>query len=214
MYGAMRERAPNSTRIAGVSVALLMTAAVGYALATGFIGGVAKFIESPLTFTPLAEDRVPVEQPKSDLPMSTDPLPIPPTKIPDDVFVPDDTSGIKTPPVDIRGLVDAGPVGGGTGATASPVRTRPALITRAPPPYPAADVRKQNEGITGLKVCVNASGRVTSANVGSSSGHTTLDNAALKWVRDARFTPAKSDGVAQSVCGHDVFYEWKLENAH
>lgn len=214
MYGAMRERAPNSTRMAGLGAALLMTAAVGYALANGFIGQVAKFIESPLTFTPLAEDTLPVDQPKSDLPMSNDPLPIPPTKIPDDIFVPDDTTGIKTPPVDKRGLVDAEPVGGGTGSTASPVRTRPALITRTPPPYPAADVRKQNEGATGLKVCIDASGRVTSAKVGSSSGHTTLDNAALKWVRDARFMPAKSDGVAQSVCGHDVSYEWKLENAH
>src|SRR5689334_18559876 len=141
MYGAMRERAPNSSRIAGVSVALLMTAAVGYALANGFIGQVAKFIESPLTFTPLAEDPAPTDQPRGDLPVSVDGPAIPPLDIPTDIFVPDDeTGGIETPPGDKRGLVGVGPVGGGTGGTASPIRTRPALITLTPPPYPAADI--------------------------------------------------------------------------
>src|SRR5262249_33106472 len=60
MYGAMRERAPNSTRMAGLSAALLMTAAVGYALANGFIGNVARMIDTSLTFTPIAEEYTPV----------------------------------------------------------------------------------------------------------------------------------------------------------
>ncbi|MFT3723492.1 MAG: energy transducer TonB [Hyphomonadaceae bacterium] len=214
MYGAMREHAPNSTRMAGLGAALLMTAAVGYALANGFIGHIAKLIEPPMIFTPIAEDLAPVDQPKRDLPIDVDGPTIPSLDIPKDIFVPDDGDDrIKTLPGDKRGLVEVGTVGGGMDRTASPVRTRPALITRTPPPYPAADIRRQNEGVTGIKVCLDASGRVTSANLGSSSGHTTLDNAALKWVRNARFSPAKSDGVAQAICDHDVFYEWKLENA-
>ncbi len=215
MYGAMREHAPNSTRMAGLGAALLMTAAVGYALANGFIGHVAKFIETPLTFTPLAEEKTVVEERKPDF--ATDgAAPDKPIElaIPKDIFIAEEgEEAIRTAPGDERGLIDVGPVSGGTDRMASPVRTRPALITRTPPPYPAADIRKQNEGVTGLKVCVDASGRVTAANIASTSGHETLDNAALKWVRATRFTPAKSDGVAQSVCGHDVIYEWKLENA-
>lgn len=215
MYGAMREHAPNSTRMAGLGAALLMTAAVGYALANGFIGHVAKFIETPLTFTPLAEEKTVVEERKPDFATdgaATDkPIEL---AIPKDIFIAEEgEEAIRTAPGDERGLIDVGPVSGGTDRMASPVRTRPALITRTPPPYPAADIRKQNEGVTGLKVCVDASGRVTAANIASTSGHETLDNAALKWVRATRFTPAKSDGVAQSVCGHDVIYEWKLENA-
>lgn len=215
MYGAMREHAPNSTRMAGLGAALLMTAAVGYVLANGFIGQVAKFIETPLTFTPLAEEKPLMEERKATF--ATDSAapdkPIELT-IPKDIFIADDgDEAIRTAPGDKRGLADVGPVSGGTDRTASPVRTRPALITRTPPPYPAVDIRKQNEGVTGLKVCVDASGHVTSANIASTSGHETLDNAALNWVRATRFTPAKSDGVAQAVCGHDVIYEWKLENA-
>ena len=40
--------------------------------------------------------------------------------------------------------------------------------------------------------------------------HKSLDQAALKWVRDAKFTPAKVDGAPQAVCGHTVDYEWTL----
>ena len=54
---------------------------------------------------------------------------------------------------------------------------------------------------------------VTSATIISGSGHAVLDNAALKWVRSARFTPGKLDGVPQLVCGHNVIYEWNLEDA-
>jgi protein TonB len=215
MYGAMRERAPSSTRIAGLSAALLVTAAVGYALANGFLGQVAKFIEPTLTFTPIEEETpVVVEKQKVfnvDVDASSTPVDIP---IPDNKFtVDDDRETITIPPGGPEPRLGGGEAVGGTGAKASPIRTRPALITRTPPPYPAADVRKQNEGVTGLKVCVDAAGRVTSAKVASSSGHVSLDSAALKWVRTTRFTPAKADGAAEAVCGHDVLYEWKIENA-
>lgn len=210
MYGAMRERAPNSTRMAGVTAALLMTAAAGYALANGFIGHVARLIETPLTFIPLANDPVPVDDRKPfDLPVSADAPPVPVPPIPDDVFTPNDDGGLVAPPGDVKVRTGAG-TGGGTGRIAAPIQTRPVLLTRTPPPYPAADVRKQNTGTTGLNVCVNAGGRVTSANIASSSGHDSLDKAALKWIRDARFTPAKTDGVPQAVCGHEVIYDWVI----
>jgi protein TonB len=70
--------------------------------------------------------------------------------------------------------------------------------------------RAQQQGTSTLDVCVDARGRVSSATLASSSGHATLDNAALKWVRTARFTPGNLDGIAQSVCGHQVVYEWNL----
>lgn len=213
MYGAMREHAPNSTRMAGLGAALLMTAAVGYALANGFIGNVAKMIDTSLTFTPIVEEKTVVVEKKQEFDVDVEaPVTRIPISVPRDTFDTDD-EGIIVPPAETRGRVEAGPVGGGTERLASPVRTRPALLTRNPPPYPASDVRRQNTGTTGLKVCLDASGRVTSANIASTSGHETLDSAALKWVRNARFTPAKSNGVAEAVCGHDVIYEWKLEGA-
>jgi protein TonB len=210
----MRERARNSSQLAGLSTAVLMTTLVGYALANGIGGNIARMIEQPMTFTPIAEDDPPVDQDPFEvlLPNDTTRLPVPTPLGPDEVFNTEDGGIFGTTETGGRvGTETAG--GGGIGVASTPVRTRPVLFTRNPPPYPAADVRKQNAGITGLDVCVDAGGRVTSAVVSSSSGHASLDNAALKWVRSARFTPGKIDGVAQPVCGHNVVYEWKLENA-
>ncbi len=215
MYGAMRERARNSSQFAGLATAVLMTSAVGYVLANGFIGKVAKFIETPMTLTPILEEQpTPDVKPQAfriDTPAPTPPIPAPP--IPRETFVSEDDGPIVAGRRETALRVEAGTVGGGTERIA-PVRTPPALLTRDPPPYPMIEVRRQSEGATGLKVCVDASGRVTSASLASTSGHAALDSAALKWIRNARFAPARSDGLAEARCGHDVVYEWKLENAH
>ncbi len=79
------------------------------------------------------------------------------------------------------------------------------------PPYPAAAIRAREEGTTGLSLCIDASGHVSSASVAKSSGHSRLDDAALAWVRGARFAPATLDGAAQAVCGHTVQYVWNLK---
>ena len=91
------------------------------------------------------------------------------------------------------------------------MRTSASMLPAASPAYPPSEVRTGNEGITALEVCVDARGRVSSAALTGSSGHPVLDNAALKWVRDRRFTPAKVDGAPQAICGHAVSYEWKLD---
>ena len=54
---------------------------------------------------------------------------------------------------------------------------------------------------------------MTSVSVAGSSGSSRLDDAAAKWLRGERFTPAKTNGQAQDVCGYDVFYEWTLRDA-
>jgi protein TonB len=200
--------------MAGLGAALLMTAAASYALANGFIGHIAKMIDAPMTFTPIVEDPAPVEEKKQvfETDTATLALPIPAPPIPRDKFEIGDER-IIVPPRKTGERVEVGTVGGGTGSRIAPVRTRPALLTRDLPPYPPSEIRGNREGVTGLKVCVDASGRVTSAAIASPSGREALDKAALKWVRKARFTPAKSDGVAEAVCGHDVIYEWKIENA-
>jgi outer membrane biosynthesis protein TonB len=54
---------------------------------------------------------------------------------------------------------------------------------------------------------------VTSVPVAGSSGSPRLDDAAAKWLRGERFTPAKTNGQAQDVCGYDVFYAWTLRDA-
>lgn len=213
MYGAVRERARTSTQITGLSVAILTTALVGYALANGFVVNIARIIDTTITFTPLVDEVVPDEPVKREtdpLNTTTDSLEIPTPLTPNDTFTYDE--GV------ITGSTDVGPRPGpaistGAGVTPKPVRIRPVLIKDDPPPYPPSEIRKRNEGDTALEVCIAANGRVTSASISASSGYPVLDTAALKWVRDARFTPGKLDGVAQAVCGHGVTYEWNLADA-
>ena len=88
---------------------------------------------------------------------------------------------------------------------------RPALLPATPPPYPASEVRKNNQGVTKLSVCLDTRGRVTSATLAETSGHPVLDQAAMKWVRTLKFTPLTLDGAPQSICNHAVDYEWTLK---
>ena len=67
--------------------------------------------------------------------------------------------------------------------------------------------------MTSLSLCIDARGRVSSVSLAKSSGYPRLDEAALKWVKGARFSPGTVDGAAQAVCGHSVVYEWRLEDA-
>lgn len=214
MYGAMRERASSSTRLAGGVTALTATAVLAFAVVVGMGGQIANVLEEKLIFNVIPDTPAPppleinrtfdVTSP-SDFEHERPVVDVP-------VFTSDD------PPITI--VVDPGPrtrtdTGPGVpeakvAPPKAPVRTLAKLLPAAPPPYPAADVRKGNEGTTRLNVCLDARGRVTSASVAGSSEHASLDQAALKWVRDAKFTPAKVDGAPEAVCGHSVDYEWKL----
>jgi protein TonB len=62
--------------------------------------------------------------------------------------------------------------------------------------YPTAARRRGIEGRVLLEVAVDADGRAVAVRVAESSGHRLLDEAALRAVRDWRFTPARQDGRA------------------
>ena len=210
MYEAMSQRAPNYTQIAGATTTVVVTALVGFALANG-IG--TRFVEAltpdtVLAIVPEAEDKPePVERTKLNTEI---PLTMPTPEIPLDKFSVEDRTTIAV----AEGPVAGSLVGPAPGPVAKIVRIAPKLIQGAKPPYPGKDIRERNEGVTGLGLCIDARGRVTSAELVKSSGHTGLDDAALKWVKGARFKPGAEDGVAKAVCGHSVIYEWKLEDAH
>jgi periplasmic protein TonB len=92
----------------------------------------------------------------------------------------------------------------------SVVRGLPRMLVKDKPEYPPIAIRKHLEGVTGLDVCVDRQGRVTSVRLASSSGHDVLDNAALKWVHGMRFAPGTIDGQPAALCGARVLYEWKI----
>lgn len=209
MYGALRKRVYNSSQLAGLSAAALVTTLAGYALANGFAMDLARIVERPITFTPMLDETIPEPSEPRDLPIpDSPPLPVPPLPTPIDRFRIEDTTIIAPPAPEPAPTANPR-------STPAPksVRTRPVLLPQPSPPYPSSAIRQNQQGASTLEVCVDAKGRVSAASIAASSGSDALDEASLKWVRSARFTPGKLDGTPQSVCGHTIVYEWKLEDA-
>jgi TonB family protein len=77
-------------------------------------------------------------------------------------------------------------------APAAPVLSAPAR-PEAPltPDYPPAALRLEQQGEVRVKLRVLASGATADVQVRSSSGHALLDEAALRYLRGARFVPAQ-----------------------
>jgi len=64
------------------------------------------------------------------------------------------------------------------------------------PEYPAASIRRGEQGRVVVEALVRADGSVAEARVVESSSYSRLDEAALKAVRAAQFTPARRNGQA------------------
>jgi periplasmic protein TonB len=209
MYEAMRQRAPFSTRATAMTATVLIAAAAGYVLLTGFGAKIIEAVQRPMvvvTLTPPPPSQAPLPTPNDDAwrNLTLEPAPIPQPQL--DTFEPDQPA-----PADDGGLI----LDPGRDQVLPPphpaVRISARMKPMDPPPYPPSEIRANAQGTSALEVCIDARGRVSSANLARSSGHARLDEAALKWVRDARFAPERVDGAAHAVCGHPVEYVWNLE---
>lgn len=210
MYG-VAQHAGGRSRTTGALLAGLVVAAVGYGATRDLFHYDAEPVPPPMIVTMIEPDAPDVVLPvpeKVEAPVETAPpeLVAPPIEVPPDIppviFAP---PAPEAPPAPVAPAPVASPAGSD--------RAAPKLRTRDEPPYPSASLRANEEGTTHLEVCVSNAGRVTSASVASSSGHARLDDSALKWIRNARFEPGSVGGVPQSMCGHDVYYEWRLDRA-
>ena len=212
MYGAMREHAPQSTRLAGAITAATMTLAFGYAMANGMGAYIVQHAPETLIYVPLP-DKPLVDVPPpplSDLPLATDTRDLV-TPLRDVVVFTSDPDHF-TGDVGPEPRRDIGPSTLLPPTPPAPIRTGAKMIPAPSPNYPPTDIRGNHQGTSSLEVCIDTTGRVTAANLATSSGYSSLDQAALKWVRDRKFAPAKLDGRPQSICGHPVVYEWRLKN--
>ncbi len=211
MYGAMREHAPQSTRFAGAITATAITLATGYMLAHGFGNYIVNALPDPIVFVPL-QDETPAAPPPPtadtlDTLSDTDIVLVAPETVFQDWPTDPPITGSKD---QVTPRADPGPSTPPQPPLPKSIRLAPKILPATPPPYPASEARKNNEGVTQLSVCLDTRGRVTSAALAATSGHPVLDQAALKWVRTLKFTPLTLDGAPQSICNHAVDYEWRL----
>lgn len=208
MYEAVRTRAPMSTKMTGVSAMVLALMLAGYAFANGLGAGIVEALNPTTTMVTLPPEERPPPEKQETVILSTkvDAPEPPPPQLPDQDF-----SADKKPPIEVD--VTKPPVDPGAGEIPPPrsqVRGLPRMLVKDKPEYPPEAIRKHFEGVTGLDVCVDRQGRVTSVSLASSSGHDVLDKAALKWVHGMRFAPGTIDGQPAALCGARVLYEWKI----
>ena len=83
-------------------------------------------------------------------------------------------------------------------ALAKRVVAKPSPTRRTPPRYPTSARRAGHEGTTYITATITASGTVSSPRISTSSGHSSLDNAALAAVKRWRFSPARN-GLGKAV---------------
>lgn len=141
----------------------------------------APYLTAPDAALPLAAP--PAIEPSRPLPPMLDVPPSPPRPDarPDASTLPE----ISLPPAQ----PEASPPRLAAGATAR-IENKPKLLTdlsRLRKSYPPEARRNGWEGTVVLDLVIDAEGRLASASIHTSSGHATLDRAALRMIRSARF---------------------------
>ena len=83
-------------------------------------------------------------------------------------------------------------------AAAKRIGSKPFIISHPKPKYPSSAKLAGHQGTVTLSFTVSSSGKVISVRVSKSSGHSSLDNAAVSAIRRWRFKPARN-GLGQAI---------------
>jgi protein TonB len=198
---AYADQQMSGNKIVAIVLVVLLHVFLGWALISGFAVEAGKKIIERVT-------TVDVEEPEPE-PEEEPPPPPEPETPPPPIVAPPPPISLPAPAPPIQTVTEAPP-------PPPIVDTRPAQIAPPPPPppppskargvqpdgqsrwaariqqnYPSAAIRRGIEGTVGVTVTVNTEGRVAGCSVSSSSGESSLDDAACKGMeRYARFEPA------------------------
>ena len=98
-------------------------------------------------------------------------------------------------------------------APVNQTKAKPAGKGLSRPEYPAASIRLGEAGTTGLNLLVGVDGRVSDAQITSSSGSARLDEAAQKHaIRSWKFVPCMT-GETPVACWLPIKFTWRIEDA-
>jgi protein TonB len=205
------------SRYVGLAVVGALHVALIWAAATMVRSNGSALIPEVLTTEIIQEVPPPPEEPPPPPPE----IEIDLAPMPDMVVLPEIVFDTPPPPTTITQVAkvetipDTRPVVPAKGT--EPVKkasvvTQPELPSRlTKPDYPRRSTQLNEEGITTMRICVNAKGRVTEASVTESSGSERLDAAAVDWVTALRgIKPKKIDGKAVDGGCMILPLEWEI----
>ena len=192
----------NNSRRMGVLVGIIVFhLLLLYGLVSGLARNAIEVIAAPL-LTDMIEELKPEDKPPPPPPpqMERPPVQVPPPDISIDIPMEMNTTAISN--VTDRPVPRPAPVAVVERKT---VRVAAKIDLRRSPStdefYPASARRAEIQGVTTVRMCVGPDGKMAQdPTVANGSGNASLDEAALKWSRRARWTPGTEDGTPVLSC--------------
>ena len=194
----------SNTRIVGLVVVGLLHVLLGYAFITGLALKTIKKIIAPIEAVEVKEEAPPPDEPPPPPPKEQE---IPPYVPPPEVTVQSDapppptisTQSVAppppvafTPPAPPR--AEAPPPPAGPTSRATPANAR--VFEVSEDDYPPSSLRAEEEGVTTVRVAINASGRVETCEVTTSSNFPKLDERTCRIAQSRwRYKPALQNGT-------------------
>jgi protein TonB len=203
----------SSRQVTGIAFVVLLHVAIIYALVGGLGEQAIQILRQPL------QAKI-ITQPKL-LPPEAPPPPPPQMLTPPPPFIPPPLVQIAQPPpvpviaqvTHVQPATSRPPVQAPTPApTPAAVRSGASMVSGscAAPQYPEAAEDLEQTGTSVLQFLISASGAVLQSRVAVSSGHSSLDDAAVAALSQCRFSPAMgSDGKPQEAWT-SISYVWQL----
>ena len=224
---AQQHRNPGK-HVVGIGIVIAMHLLLGWALVNGLAQRLIEVIKAPIETKIIEEVKPPPPPPPENLPPPPKFAPPPPSFVPPpEVNVnppptpaPQITTTTVAPPV--QAVVIQPPAPPAPPAPAAPPRVaaQPAIfnLTACAPTgadYPRTARSSEATGVTRIRFQIDASGKMTGAQVVKSAGptrdHKQLDRIALEKLSECKFGPGTDENGRAVGASKDVEYVWKLE---
>ncbi|MBC9031260.1 energy transducer TonB [Sphingomonas sp. JC676] len=221
---AYADRNVSGSRVVAIVLVALIVAGMGYAFVTGLAYQYIKKKAEELKTFEVEEPPPPPEEVPPPPPPPDTPVPPPPTQVVTPPAIVQTVS--PSPPIQTTAIIPppppltppAPPAPPAPPQPPAPPRIAKALKPKSPPQgwvtnddYPSAALRAEQQGSTGFRLSVDASGKVTDCTITSSSGSALLDNTACSLLkRRARFSPAEDAGGNKIPAAWSSRFRWEL----
>jgi periplasmic protein TonB len=222
---AAQQRKPGKHMV-GIGIVVLMHLLLGWALVSGLARKVVEVIKNPIE-TKIIEEVKPPPPPPENLPPPPKTAPPPPSFVPPPEVVVNQpqqqqptitTTTVAPPPAPFTPAPAPAPAPApGPAPSAAPPRLASGdarSCAPGPDDYPPAAVRAEATGTTVIRFTVDATGKMSAADVVRSAGgsreHRLLDRVALTKLSECKFTAGR-DAAGNPVGGSfEIQYVWKL----